>query len=300
MQLQRIDLNLLVVFNAIYTEGGITRAAEKLHLTQPAISHALARLRLMFGDPLFERDGRRMVPTTLARRLIEPLRRSLHSLEGALNEVERFDPATSDRRFSIGLRDVLESTVLPTLLHNVGRVAPGVSIAAMRFDRHELESELAAGSLDLAIDVLLPRSPAVRHQRVGLDQLVVVARKNHPLARKGLDLKTYLRCGHVVVSSRRTGPGIEDVELSRRGLQRNVKLRCQHYFAACRVVAQTDLILTMPENYADVANTQLGNRILPLPFQAPSLDAYLYWHANAEEEPANRWLREQLLACFAS
>jgi DNA-binding transcriptional LysR family regulator len=146
--------------------------------------------------------------------------------------------------------------------------------------------------------VLLPRSPAVRHQRVGLDQLVVVARKNHPLARKGLDLKTYLRCGHVVVSSRRTGPGIEDVELSRRGLQRNVKLRCQHYFAACRVVAQTDLILTMPETYAGVANEQYGNRILPLPFQAPPLDAYLYWHANAEEEPANRWLREQLLACF--
>jgi DNA-binding transcriptional LysR family regulator len=298
MQLQRIDLNLLVVFNAIYTEGGITRAAEKLHLTQPAISHALARLRLMFGDPLFERDGRRMVPTTLARRLIEPLRRSLHSLEGALNEVERFDPATSDRRFNIGLRDVLESTVLPPLLQNIRKQAPGVSISAVRFDRHEMESELAGGSLDLAIDVLLPRSPAVHHRRAGLDKLVVVARKNHPQARGGLDLKTYLRLGHVVVSSRRTGPGIEDVELSRRGLQRNVKLRCQHYFAACRVVAQTDLILTMPETYAGVANEQYGNRILPLPFQAPPLDAYLYWHANAEEEPANRWLREQLLACF--
>lgn len=298
MQLQRIDLNLLVVLDAIYGEGGITRAAAKLHLTQPAISHALGRLRQMFGDPLFVREGRSMIPTPLARRLIEPLRRSLRGLETALNEVERFDAPSSDRHFTIGLRDVLESTVLPPLMHGIRKQAPGVSIAAVGFDRQRLEAELSAGSLDLAMDVLQPHGSSVRHQRVGLDRLVVVARKNHPQARTALDLKTYLRLGHVVVSSRRSGLGLEDVELSRRGLQRSVRLRCQHYFAACRVVAQTDLILTMPETYAGVANEQYGNRILALPFQPPPLDAYLYWHVNAEDEPANRWLREQLLACF--
>ena len=298
MQLQRIDLNLLVVFDAIYGEGGITRAASKLHLTQPAISHALARLRQMFGDPLFLREGRRMVPTPLARRLVEPLRRSLRGLETALNEAERFEAASSDRHFNIGLRDVLESTVLPPLMHGLRKQAPGVAISAVSFERSRLEAELSAGSLDLALDVLLPHGPTIRHQRVGLDRLVAVLRKNHPATRATLDLKTYLRLGHVAVSSRRSGPGLEDIELSRRGLQRHVRLRCQHYFAACRVVAQTDLLLTMPERYAGVANQQYGNRILPLPFQPPPLDAYLYWHANAEDEPANRWLREQLVACF--
>jgi DNA-binding transcriptional LysR family regulator len=102
----------------------------------------------------------------------------------------------------------------------------------------------------------------------------------------------------VLVSSRRTGPGLEDVELSRQGLSRRIRLRCQHYFAACRVVSQSDLILTMPGRYARVANRQFGNQIIALPFQMPSLDAYLYWHANVDNEPANKWLRERLVEAF--
>lgn len=299
MQLNRIDLNLLVVFDTIYTEGGITRAADKLHLTQPALSHALARLRELFKDPLFVREGRAMVPTPLARRLIEPLRRSLRGMELALNEVQDFDPAATDRRFVIGVRDVLESPALPPLMRRIAK-APQVDIAAVRFNRRELESELASGMLDLALDVLLPHGEAIKHLRVALDRLVVVARKGHPGVGKKLDLKTYLQLGHVVASSRREGPGLEDMELSRRGLQRRVRLRCQHYFAACRVVAQSDLILTLPERYAGAANEQLGNRILPLPFALPSLDAYLYWHRNADNEPANKWLREQVVEAFNS
>ncbi|HUP93087.1 MAG TPA: LysR family transcriptional regulator [Solimonas sp.] len=294
MHLNRIDLNLLVVLNAIYTEGGITRAADKLHLTQPAISHSLARLRELFGDALFVREGRAMVPTPLARKLIEPLRRSLRGLEVALNEVESFDPATSDKRFTLGVRDLLESTLLPPLMQRLAKGAPGVEIAAVRFDRQDLDSELAAGALDLALDVLLPHGEHVLHQRVALDRLVVVTRKRHPVAKGKLDLKTYLRLDHVIASSRRTGPGLEDMELARRGLQRRIKLRCQHYFAACRVVEQSDLILTIPERYAGGASRQLDNVILPLPFEVPSLDAYLYWHANTDNEPANRWLREQI------
>ena len=299
MQLNRIDMNLLVVLETIYTEGGITRAAEKLHLTQPALSHSLARLRDMFKDPLFVREGRAMTPTPLARKLIEPLRRSLRSMETALNEVQRFDPATTQRRFSIGLRDVLEATVLPPLMKRISAAAPRVDIVALRLERRELDAELASGAVDVALDVLLPHGERVHHQRMALDRLVVVARKNHPAVRKALDLKTYLDLEHVAVSSRRAGPGLEDTELARRGLQRHIRLRCQHYFAACRVVAQSDLLLTMPERYAGEANRQYGNRILPLPFKAPSLDAYLYWHSNVEQEPANCWLRAQLSAAFA-
>jgi len=298
VHISRIDLNLLVVLDAIYTEGGITRAAEKLHLTQPAISHSLGRLRELFKDELFAREGRAMVPTPLARNLIEPVRRALRGLEVTLNELERFDPATTQKRFTIAVRDVFESTLLPPLLKRVSRAAPSVDVAAVQIERREFESELAAGTLDAALDVLLPLSTQVRHRRISLDRQVVVARKNHPAVKRGLTLATYLKQHHVLVSSRRRGPGLEDVELSRQGLSRRIRLRCQHYFAACRVVSQTDLVLTMPGNYAKIANRQFGNQILPLPLQMPPLDAYLYWHANVENEPANKWLREQIVGSF--
>jgi DNA-binding transcriptional LysR family regulator len=298
VHISRIDLNLLVVLDAIYTEGGITRAAEKLHLTQPAISHSLGRLRELFKDELFAREGRAMVPTPLARNLIEPVRRALRGLEVTLNELERFDPATTQKRFTIAVRDVFESTLLPSLLKRVSRAAPSVDVAAVQIERREFESELAAGTLDAALDVLLPLSTQVRHRRISLDRQVVVARKNHPAVKRGLTLATYLKQHHVLVSSRRRGPALEDVELSRQGLSRRIRLRCQHYFAACRVVSQTDLVLTMPGNYAKIANRQFGNQILPLPLSMPPLDAYLYWHANVENEPANKWLREQIIDAF--
>lgn len=296
MHLHRIDLNLLVVLDAIFTEGGITKAGDKLHLTQPAISHALGRLRELFGDPLFVREGRKMVPTPLARSLMQPVRRALHSLEVTLNEVQQFDPATTQRHFNIAVRDVLEATVLPPLLKRVAIAAPSIDISAIRADRRTLESELAAGSLDAALDILLPLSEDVRHQRISVDRLVVVARKHHPATAKTFDLAAYLRAHHVLVSSRRIGPGLEDAELNRQGFKRRIRLRCQHYFAACRVVSETDLLLTMPERYARIANRQYGNQILPFPMEMPSMDAYLYWHASVDKEPASRWLREQLIA----
>src|SRR5690349_13998410 len=130
MHISRIDLNLLVVLDAIYTEGGITRAAGKLHLTQPAISHSLGRLRDLFKDELFSREGRAMVPTPLARSLITPVREALRRLEATLNELEVFDPATTQKRFTLGVRDVFESTVLPPLLRHVTRAAPSIDVAA--------------------------------------------------------------------------------------------------------------------------------------------------------------------------
>ncbi|MGQ0587076.1 MAG: LysR family transcriptional regulator, partial [Gammaproteobacteria bacterium] len=153
MHISRIDLNLLVVLDAIYTEGGITRAAEKLHLTQPAISHSLGRLRELFRDELFAREGRAMVPTPLARSLIDPVRRALRSLEVTLNELESFDAATTQKRFTVAVRDVFESTLLPPLLKRISRAAPSVDVAAVQIGRREFEPELAAGTLDAALDV---------------------------------------------------------------------------------------------------------------------------------------------------
>jgi DNA-binding transcriptional LysR family regulator len=298
MHISRVDLNLFIVFEAIYAEGSVTRASLKLNLTQPAISHALGRLRVMFDDPLFVRQGHMMVSTPLARSIIEPVRHSLRGFEVTLNKLNRFDPASTEREFTLALRDVLESTVLPPLMVALANDAPLARVAAVQVDRRELESELQAGTLDCAIDVLLPLAPDIRHARILADRTLVVARRGHPRLQGEMTLDQYLAEQHILASSRRKGPGIEDFELSRLGMQRKIRLRCQHYFAACRVVSQTDLLLTMPERYARVANQQFDNQLLALPLEMPAWDVYLYWHANVEDDPANKWLRERLTAAM--
>ncbi len=295
MHLSRVDLNLFVVFDAIYAEGGITRASQRLNLSQPAISHALGRLRRMFGDPLFARHGHAMTPTPLARQMIEPVRQSLQRLEVTLSKVDRFDAASATKRFTIGMRDVLEAALLPALMRTLAASAPRIDVNSVRAARAELESELSAGTLDAAIDMLLPLPEDIRRQRLSAAYLIVVARRRHPRVRAGLDLDTYLAQEHILVSQRRRGMSAEDFELSRHNLRRRVRLRCQHYFAACRVASETDLILTMPERYARIINGQFGNQLLPFPLKEPVYDTYLYWHANADADPANIWLRQQLL-----
>jgi DNA-binding transcriptional LysR family regulator len=294
MHLGKIDLNLFVVFDTIYAEGGITRTGRRLNLSQPAISHALGRLRETFDDPLFTRHGHAMTPTPLARRLIEPIRQALRDLEVTVSKVDRFDPASAMKRFTIGMRDVVESVLLPGLMRSIARSAPRIDISIVRADRRELERELSAGTLDAAIDVLLPLPDEIRRQRLGEEWLAVVARRGHPHVRARLDLDTYLAQEHILVSSRRRGLSAEDFELGRHNLRRRVRLRCQSYFAACRVVSETDLVLTMPRRYANLLNTQFGNRLLPFPLKVPAFDTYIYWHANADRDPANEWLRQQL------
>ncbi len=298
MHLSRIDLNLFTVFVAIYTEGSVTRASQQLNLTQPAISHALNRLRQLFNDPLFVRQGQSMVSTPLARSIIEPVRQALRGLEVTLTENDKFDPALATKQFNLALRDVLESTALPPLMESITRQAPQINLAAIQVERRELVSELAAGSLDLAIDMLLPLPNEIHRQKVVQGNTVVLARRDHPVIQGELGLDTYMQAEHILASSRRKGMGLEDFELSRLGLQRRIRLRCQHYFAACRVVSQTNLLLTMPEGYARIANEQFNNQILPLPAAMPSWDVYLYWHQNVENDPANRWLRQQVIESF--
>ncbi len=299
MHISRVDLNLLVVLETIYTEEGITKAAERLHLTQPAVSHALSRLRDLFEDPLFERQGYKMIPTPLTRRLIAPLREHLQGIGTLLNDVQAFDPAVAKRRYVVGLRDYMESTVMPPMMRALSVEGPQMGLSAVRVDRRKMEGELAAGTLDLAIDMLLPVSEQVMHARVHADTMAVVARAGHPAMKDGhLDLNGYLAQRHVLVTSRRSGLGFEDVELRRMGVQRRVALRCQFHFAACRTVSQTDLLLTMPASYATIANQPFGNQVLPFPAPLPPYDAYMYWHASTDNDPANRWLRELMLRSF--
>ncbi len=295
MALNRLDLNLLHVFDTIYREGSLTRAAKALHLTQPAVSHSLARLREHFDDPLFTRQGNQMIPTPLARRFLESMRPGLTQIQSAVNQFHAFDPAHQRKTYTLGLRDILESTFLPPLMTRLADY-PDLEIASQRVARREMETQLAVGKLDFAVDVLLPVSGQTSHELLRQDRLVVLARRDHPLAAGALTMADYLAAQHVLVSSRSEGPGIEDFELSRLGVRRTIRLRCQHYYAACRVVEGTDLLLTMPENYARIIAERANIVILDPPAALPSIDVHLYWHQAYEKEPALVWFRDQLRA----
>ena len=296
--ISRIDLNLFVVFDAIYTEASITRASEALALSQPAVSHALARLRTLLDDPLFVRSGHSMQPTPVARELIGPVRRAIGEIDGSLRQLSAFDPGTSQREFTIGMRSIVESTAIPDLMQQISGSAPGVQVSAVHHSRTDFQSDLTSGALAAVVDVLLPLTHDIHNLRLTGGAMVVVARKDHPVVQGSISLQTYLAQEHVLASSRKTGPGIEDMELSRLGYQRRIKLRCQHYWTACKVVSTSDLLFTMPERYARASNGPLGNQLIPFPIEISAHDIFLYWHASAEHDPANRWLRDNIIATF--
>jgi len=304
MHVSRIDLNLLVVFDAVHAAGSITAASRRLNLSQPAVSHALARLRELLGEPLFERQGRGIAPTPFARSIAGPIRDALAAMERTLQLATHFEPTQAERTFRVGLREALEPSVLPPLTRAVCGGGPGLGLACARHDRPRLESDLAVGEFDVAFDVRLPAiAERIPHERVLVDRLVIVARKDHPvlrrLRRRGWNVDAYLALDHVQVSSRRRGPSLEDLALQAAGKSRRIRLRCQSHAAACRAVAGTDLVATIPESYARQVLDPASNQLVTLPLDDITLETYMYWPANADHDAANRWLRDQVRAALA-
>lgn len=299
MHISRTDLNLFVVFEAIYSQGGVTRAAEALNLSQPTISHALGRLRERVGDPLFVRQRQKLTPTPLAQSMIVPVREALKLFERTLGELDGFEPATASMRFSLGMRSLMEATYLLPLVLVLNQTAPGISLESCQFDRRRLEPALASGSLNAVIDVFLPFSNEIHREHLGWAPNVVVARRGHPLVDGKIDLETYLSAEHVVVTSRPQGLGPEDVALSRLDRHRHIRARCQQINTAMRIVAASDMLLTMSEIFAHRANKWFDNQIIAAPFDAHGVDTYLYWHNNADADPANRWFRSVLRSTVA-
>jgi DNA-binding transcriptional LysR family regulator len=260
------------------------------------VSNALARLRSHFDDPLFVREGRRVVPTPYARGLAGDISRALGTLSDAARRGHRFDPATSSRRFVIGMRDAMEFALLPPLAREVQKHGPRLSVQSRRFERARLARQLGAGELDLVVDVPFASGDDLLQKELLRAELWVAMRKGHRLASAPLTLERWLSARHIVVSARAIGPVFEDLALQQIGRERDVAVRCQHYYAACRVVATSDLLLTIPRYEPDWFPLPLPMHLAPLPLPLPTLTVRLYWHRSADGDPANAWLRERLEA----
>jgi DNA-binding transcriptional LysR family regulator len=291
MKLPEVDLNLFVVFDTVYTERNLTRAARVLHITQPAVSNALKRLRAAFGDPLFVRTPRGVAPTPVADSIAARVKEALNMLSLSLTEGGKFSPRQSEKVFSLAVHDIDEAVLVPRLMERLGAAAPGLSLECVSVPRDELEQELAAGSLDFALDVPLFSVPMLCRQLISAERYVCAMRPGHPVAAEALTLERYLGLHHIHVSTRRRGVGHIDRALERLGRARDIKLRMTSYMAAPAVVASTDLVLTIPRSLASMYELAM----LELPFEVGTLDQYLYWHRNADEDRANAWMRGILL-----
>ncbi len=280
------------MFEAIYAQGGVSAAARQLNLSQSAISHSLARLRRAFDDELFVRFGNALVPTPLARAIVEPVRDALQGVEQALVAATRFDPATAKRGFRIGLRPANEARVFADIVALAAEQAPGVTLASVNFRRSDLARDLATGYLDMAIDVPSEATTGLRAVALQSDALVVAVRRGHPRIGDALDLESYLAAGHVQASPRPTGPGLEDEALAALNRTRHVAVRCQNIWSAWQIVSQTELILTLLETHARAMLPIADNRLLPLPFPITPRPLQLLWHRATESDPGNRWLRQ--------
>lgn len=289
----RMDLNLFRVFEVIYREGNLTRSAAVLHVSQSAVSHSLARLREHFGDPLFVREGRGVTPTVLAQRLAPGISESLARLQRSLEGLQDFDPLRDERTFTLSLPEQLEPVLLPPLLAHLRRCAPGCRVRTAGVRWSELKLELAAGRIDLAVQIARPVDANLRQRQLLAEPLCVVA---GPDFAGELTTERYLASEHIAVASWRRGLSFEDLALGHLGLMRRVVQQCQNYQAASLVVAQSDLLLTMSRRHAELVNAALANRLLAMPLPLPSIGLSLYWHEACEHDPANRWLRDQVSA----
>ena len=292
MNLSKVDLNLFIVFDAIYTEANLTRAGQIVGITQPAVSNALARLRETFNDPLFVRTAQGMVPTPMAQNIIGPVRSALQLLRVSVQESRTFTPQQANKTYRISMTDLTEAVILPPLFQRLRRLAPAVQIESFLSTRRETTKELAAGRLDFAVDAPLNTDTQVRHVKLMEDRYVCALRLGHPLAKEKISLDEYLSLTHIQISSRRSGLGYVDLSLGKMGLQRKVALRSQHYMMASTVLQNTDMAMTVPERFA----RRHGLHYVQLPVNdVPSLETHLYWHESTDQDPANRWMREQII-----
>ncbi len=296
--LDSFDLNLLRVFDVLMQERKVSAAAERLELSQPAVSNALARLRRALGDELLTRAPGGMQPTAYALGVHDALASALKAVEHSLQAKSAFDPATSEWRARIAMTDIGEIVFMPRLLAHLAQAAPGLRLSTVRNTAVNLPTDMADGRIDLAIGWLPDVPQGFFTRRLFTQRYVCLVRAGHPLARGKLSIKKFTSAGHITVLAEGTGHGRADAMLQKLGVARNVVLQVPHFLSVPYLVAQSDLVVTVPERLAAAAAPIFGLEVLAHPVAIPTFEVSLFWHRRVHQEPANRWLREYLAREF--
>lgn len=297
LNLRSVDLNLLPVFEAAYEERSLSRAATRLAMTQPAVSHALNRLRAVFEDDLFVRQARGVVPTPAADRIYAQLRDALASVRDSVTESRGFDPATSHRSFFVAIPHPLGPLMAVDLRHRLARKAPGLQVEFSTRSRPiELEQGLHDGRFDAALDWLPPKAGRFSERVVFDEGLVAMVRAGHPMLRQR-SLERILASGEFVSLRRRvegeyTSPGLSDWER----LEADIALEVSEFVEILLVASQSDMIGPVPFSMEAMARKMFGLRALrPFPRTQP-IPIKLLWHPRRDSDAAHAYLRDQLCA----
>lgn len=298
MNINAFDLNLLLVFDAIYRERSVTRAGEEIGLSQPSMSNALTRLRRLCEDPLFVRTRSGMEPTLLAERLSGPVRHGLETLKLALEEPLGFDPSLSKRTFRLLMADIVDITVLPRLMSRLRRSAPGVSVVTTHVPRAQYSVALENGDVEITVANLPELGDGFYQQQLYQDRYVCIARRGHPLVQNSLGIEQYLQNSHALITASVCDSMVAR-ELANHHLQRRIALQVPHFLATIVIVMNSDLLATVPFTAIEMLPVTDRLQVLELPFNLPQPTVRQFWHDRFHRDPGHRWLREQIAALFS-
>jgi DNA-binding transcriptional LysR family regulator len=302
-----LDLNLLRVFDAVMAEGSLTRAAERLAMTQPAASHALKRLHVAIGEDLFHRSAHGMRPTVRAELLWPQVRAALAQLQGALSPRD-FDPARDAATFSIAMADATAAMLLPPVISAIERERALANIRTLPLTTRdprrlveEADADLAIGYFPNAIAAIVAQGDeaTLHHRLLYATQYVCVMRRDHPLAGRELTLDSFVDAHHLLVTFSGRAHGFVDEALAALGRQRRIVLTVNQFATAGSVVARSDLLTVLPRQFLPATGVEHRLVQKPLPLSLAPVNVEMMWHLRKDDDPAHRWLREVIAGATA-
>ena len=298
MNINALDLNLLLALNALLEERSVSLAARRVGLSQPAMSHALGRLRALLDDPVLVRVGHKMVPSPRAEALAVPLRSALDTISQLLGPPGVFDPARLERTFRFASSDFLQVMVLPRLMRSLSEVAPLVDIVVPP-SMDDIPGGLLRAEVDIAVGVVGAErvTAGLKSERLFDDRFVSLVRKGHALTHGKVTLERFVNAKHAFVSPRGVKGGVVDDTLTRVGMSRRVAFQSAQFLVAPYAVADADLVITLPERVANLFVAQLPLTRFAPPLELPGFTVSMIWHERNEGDPAHRFLRDLVRAC---
>ncbi len=294
MNLANFDLNLLIVFHAIYNEKSLTRAGRRLNLTQPAISHALGRLRKAFNNPLFVREGRCMEPTPFAQQLSPSIHRIIELAKKTIADQGSFDPLTSRRIFHIGMQDYPMMVVLPKLLDILEKEGSRIGVRVYDLNMEDRRAALEGGKLELVVGCKQDYGSNVYQQHLFNDREVCIMRRDHPKIGDRLDPEQYMDAEFIRLSVSNLDAEMVDARLEEIGEKRNIRVTVEQEVAIFQLVCHSDLLANVAELAAREYIQFLPIKIMPIPFEPIILQHFQYWHLRNHHDPGNQWLRSKI------
>ena len=293
------DFNLIRVFIAVWDTRNLTDAGARLSLTQPAVSHALRRLRETFEDPLFVRADGGMMPTELARRLHTPFSQAMRMIQHAVHESGGFDPRTAQRVFRVAMSDVSEFFFLPALMQWLAGEAPGIHLRVIPLDPSTVQQAMKAGEVDLTIGFLPDLDDEVISRNLFEDAFVCLVRAGHPIIGNSTSDPDLGSLGYVYGSTTAAGHLVAERWLTEIGIKRQIVLRLGHFTVAPAVVRVSDLAVIFPKSVATLINDDGAFVLLPLPEGHPVINIRVHTHMHFEGDAGINWVRDTLLRLFA-